>query len=110
MDRVADIVQDSFSPFNEIVKNYKTVTNIMDVHNSTLLTLNDVVSYIYRNPQSYQYNIIGDSLTTPFEDRFDNTVAGWAIDMNVAVGNPNDMCVINLNVDLAEGVPTDPCS
>ena len=109
MDRVVDIVQDSYSPFNNIVKDYKTITNIMDVHNSTLLTSNDIVSYIYRNPQSYQYNVIGDSLTTPFEDRFDNVVAGWSTDLNIAVGNPNDMCVISLNVDLAQGIPTDPC-
>jgi len=42
-------------------------------------------------------------LCTPFEERFQNLLAGWAVDMNIAVGNPQDMCVINLSTALAAG-------
>jgi hypothetical protein len=103
MDRVADIIPDSVGRLNTKTYDYKTITNIIDVHNSTLLTLNDVVSYIYRNPDAYQFSVIGSSLATPFEERFSNLLAGWAIDMNISVGNPQDMCVINLSPNLAEG-------
>jgi hypothetical protein len=103
MDRVVEVEDVSVGKFNEIAKTYRGYSNVIDVHNSTLLTINDVVSYIYRNPDAYQYSVIGSSLCTPFEERFQNLLAGWAIDMNIAVGNPNDMCVINLNNVLAAG-------
>ena len=103
MDRVVEVEDVSTGRFNEIVANYRGYSNVVDVHNSTLLTINDVVSYIYRNPDALDYNVIGSSLCTPFEERFQNLLAGWAIDMNIAVGNPQDMCVINLSTALAAG-------
>jgi len=103
MDRVADIIPDSVGSFNTKSYDYKGITNIVDVHNSCLLTLNDIISYIYRNPDSFQFSVIGSSLATPFEERFSNLLAGWAVDMNISVGNPQDMCVINLSTTLAEG-------
>jgi hypothetical protein len=103
MDRVVEVEDVSVGKFNEIYKDYRGYSNVNDVWNSSLLTINDVVSYIYRNPDAYQYNVIGSSLCTPFEERFQNLLAGWAIDMNIAVGNPNDMCVIDLSAALAAG-------
>jgi hypothetical protein len=103
MDRVVDVTDSSFGHYNYLLKNYKDVTNLIDVHNTSLSTLNDIVSYIYRNPDAYQYNVIGDSLATPFEERFNNLLAGWAIDMNISVGNTNPMCAISLNTNLANG-------
>lgn len=103
MDRVVEVEELSEGKLNTITKNYKGYSNVMDVYNSTLLTINDVISYIYRNPDAYQYNVIGSSLCTPFEERFQNLLAGWAVDMNIAVGNPNDMCVIDLSAALAAG-------
>jgi hypothetical protein len=103
MDRVVEVEDVSVGKFNTIEKDYRGYSNVSDVWNTSLLTINDVVSYIYRNPSSYQYNVIGSSLATPFEERFQNLLAGWAIDMNIAVGNPNDMCVINLSDILAAG-------
>jgi hypothetical protein len=103
MDRVVEVEDVSAGKFNTIEKDYRGYSNVSDVWNTSLLTINDVVSYIYRNPNAYQYNVIGSSLATPFEERFQNLLAGWAIDMNIAVGNPNDMCVINLSDILAAG-------
>jgi hypothetical protein len=103
MDRVNDITQDSAGPFNSITKNYKDVTNLLDVWNTSLMTINDITSYIYRNPDAYQYNVIGSSLATPFDERFDNVLAGWSIDMNISVGNTNPMCAISLSTSLANG-------
>jgi hypothetical protein len=103
MDRVQDITQDSAGPFNSITKNYKDVTNLLDVWNTSLMTINDITSYIYRNPDAYQYNVIGSSLATPFDERFDNVLAGWSIDMNISVGNTNPMCAIDLSTSLANG-------
>jgi len=103
MDRVVDVTDNSYGHYNYLLKNYKDVTNLIDVHNTSLSTLNDITSYIYRNPQSYQYNVIGDSLATPFEERFDNLLAGWAIDLNISVGNVNPMCAIEISDNQANG-------
>jgi hypothetical protein len=103
MDRVVDITPDSYGHYNYLIKNYKDVNNLIDVHNTSLSTINDIASYIYRNPDAYSYTITGGSLATPFEERFDNLLAGWAIDMNVSVGNVNPICAINLNSNLANG-------
>jgi hypothetical protein len=103
MDRVVDITDTSYGHYNYLVKNYKDVTNIADVHNTSLATINDIASYIYRNPDAYSYTITGGSLATPFEERFNNLLAGWAIDMNISVGNVNPMCAISLSDTKANG-------
>lgn len=103
MDRIDENIIQSTGSYNEYIRNYKDVGNTEDVYNSTLLTINDIISYVYRNPQAYQYNMIGSSLVTPFEERFSNLLVGWAADMNISVGNPNNMCVISLDSTLANG-------
>jgi hypothetical protein len=103
MDRVVDITDNSYGHYNYLVKNYKDVNNLIDVHNTSLSTINDIASYIYRNPDAYSYTITGASLATPFEERFDNLLAGFAIDMNISVGNVNPMCAISLSDTKANG-------
>jgi hypothetical protein len=103
MDRVVDITDESKGPYNTLTYNYARTNNLVDVHNTSLMTINDIISYIYRNPDAYQYNVIGASLVTPFEERFSNLVAGWAADINIAVGNTQPMCVISLSSNLAAG-------
>jgi hypothetical protein len=103
MDRVVEVEDVSVGSFNTIDKDYKGYSNVLDVWNTSLMTINDITSYIYRNPDAYQYNVIGASLATPFEERFQNLLAGWAIDMNISVGNTNPMCAISLSTDLANG-------
>lgn len=106
MDRVNDVQQNSYGHYNEFYKDWKGIDNSQDVWNTTLLTINDIVSYIYRNPQAYAYNIIGSTLCTPFEQRFDSFMWGWVADINMAVGNPQDMCVIDINDSQAQGNET----
>jgi hypothetical protein len=103
MDRVVEVEDVSVGNFNTIDKDYRGYSNVSDVWNTSLMTINDITSYIYRNPDAYQYNVVGSSLATPFEERFQNLLAGWAVDMNISVGNENPMCVISLTDNLAAG-------
>jgi hypothetical protein len=105
MDVVRNIQQvaDSTGNYNVLVEDYKTNTNIIDVHSSTLSTCNDIYSYIYRNPEALSYNIYGDVVVTPFDDRFDNALAGQAMAFRITVGNDNNICVVDLDVNLADG-------
>lgn len=107
MDRVVYVTDDSSGAYNTLLKNYKDVTNIDDVWNSTLLTLNDVISYIQRNPQALDYNVYVDTVCTPFQERFDNLLAGWQATINISVPNHSNMCVIDVtDVQAAGGTPS----
>jgi hypothetical protein len=103
MDRVMDIVPTSTGIYNTITKDFKTITNMIDVHNSTLLTSNDLLSYMYKNAQANQYTIVTDAVVTPFEERFVNLVAGWSTVIDITVPNYQDSCVLNLDINLANG-------
>jgi len=103
MDRVVEIDYNSTGSFNDLTYDYRMTSNIFDVHNTSLLTINDIISYIYRNPDALDYNVTTSTLVTPFEERFANLVAGMAADINITVGNPQPMCVINLSANQALG-------
>ena len=103
MDRVVEIDYDSTGPFNSLEYGYRMTSNIFDVHNTSLSTINDIISYIYRNPDAMDYNVTTSALVTPFEERFSNLVGGMAADMNITVGNTQPMCVINLSSNQAVG-------
>ena len=96
-------VADSTGNYNVTNESYKTNSNIIDVYSSTLSTCNDIYSYIYRNPEALSYNIYGDVVITPFDDRFDNALAGQAMAFRITVGNDNNICVVDLDVNLASG-------
>lgn len=103
MDRVVEVDYDSTGPYNSLEYDYRMTSNIFDVYNTSLSTVNDIVSYIYRNPDAMDYNVTTSALVTPFEERFSNLVAGMAAEVNITVGNTQPMCVISLSANQALG-------
>lgn len=103
MDLVTDITELSSGSFNSITKNYKGITNLLDVWNTSQSTLSDIVVYIQNNPQALDYNIETDVILTPFQQRFDNLLAGFGANLNIQVPyNPNN-CLFTLSDIQAEG-------
>lgn len=102
MDRVMEI-KNSEGPYNDFNYNFRGIDNLVDVHNSTLMALNDIISYVYRNPGAMDYNVTTSALVTPFEERFSNLLAGWAADINITVGNTQPICIIDLSSAQASG-------
>jgi hypothetical protein len=98
-DRVNEINGRSTGIGNDLFKDYKGVTNIVDVHNDTLLSLADIISYLRRNPDAFNYEILGDAILTPFEDRFSNLLAGWVAIFDVEVPYDGNICAINSTVN-----------
>jgi hypothetical protein len=104
MDRVEDTTKSSVGEFNQITKNYKTITNILDVWNTSMLTLSDIVVYIKNNAQPYQFNITTDVIMTPFQERFDNVLAGFSCAMSIEVPfNPSNCLFYNVTDAEADG-------
>jgi len=97
MDRVADTNNEGLiDELSTLQWDYRNLTNLNDVWNDTLSTLNDVISFIQRNEESNAYQIYEEITCTPFKDRFDNLLAGWAADMVVVMPNDKPACEITL--------------
>lgn len=104
MDRVQDILETSTGDFNTITKDYKTITNILDVWNTSMMTLGDIVVYIKNNAQPYEFNITSDVIMTPFQERFDNLLAGFSCTMSIEVPfNPSNCLFYNVTDAEANG-------
>ena len=104
MDRVQDILENSTGDFNRITKDYKTISNILDVWNTSMMTLGDIVVYIKNNAQPYQFNIDTDVIMTPFQERFDNILAGFSCAMSISVPfNPSNCLFYNVTDAEANG-------
>jgi hypothetical protein len=97
MDRIVNVTQESEGVYNSLLSNYRDVTNIHDVWNTSLLTINDIVAYITRNAQADNFMIETDSICTPFQDRFNNGLAGWSCVMNVLVPNDVNACLFAIS-------------
>ena len=98
MDRVIDTNNlGEVDEYSTIEWNYRGIDNLNDVWNDTISTLNDIISFIQRNEETNAYQIYDDVTCTPFKDRFDNLLAGWAAEINIVVPNDKPACEITLN-------------
>lgn len=96
LDRVGAITPESSGSLNSLEKDYKGIDNSIDVWNTSFETINDVFSYIKRNPDAMDYEIVDDAVCVPFKDRFQNLLCGWGADFSITVGNQNNICTINI--------------
>ena len=103
LDRTMEIIPLSNGSFNQITKNYKTVTNTHDVWNSGLLAINDIVAYCMRNAQAQNFIITTDAIATPFEQSYDNVLAGWSVNMTIQVPNDVNACYFTITEQEAQG-------
>lgn len=103
MDRTMEVIPLSTGPYNQITKNYKTVTNLHDVWNTGLLAINDIVAYCMRNAQAQNFLITTDAIATPFQQSYDNVLAGWSVNMTVQVPNDVNACYFVITEQEAQG-------
>ena len=103
LDRTMEIIPLSTGDLNQITKNYKTVTNTHDVWNTGLLAINDIIAYITRNAQAQNFIITTDAIATPFEQSYDNILAGWSVNMTIQVPNNVNACSFVITDQEAEG-------
>ena len=68
-------------------------TNLQDVYNTQLLVVNDVVQSVRRGSLiDSKIQIIGEPSATPFQDRYENELAGWGIEIQVSMINDISIC------------------
>ena len=68
-------------------------TNLQDIYNTQLQVVNDVVQSVRRGSLfDSKIQIIGEPSATPFQDRYENELAGWGIEINLSMINDISIC------------------
>lgn len=69
--------------------------NLQDVYNTQLAVVNDLQSHLRRGDlfENNDMKISGGITAEPFQDRFENELAGWGVNMSIEMPNDNfDTC------------------
>lgn len=66
-------------------------SNTRDVYSDMLEVVKDFISYFTGSPE-LDWTINSDFTLTPFEERFDDTVAGWELDCTVEIMFNHSVC------------------
>lgn len=68
-------------------------TNLQDGYNTQLQVVNDVVQSVRRGSLfDSKIQIIGEPSATPFQDKYENELAGWGIEIQVSMINDISIC------------------
>lgn len=68
-------------------------SNIIDVYNTQLQVANYLISHLKRGDlYTDQFQLVGDPVCTPFKDRFEHELAGWAVTLSIEVPNNISVC------------------
>jgi hypothetical protein len=88
-----DLVDQTKEDLRDQVDPFKGVSDLQDIWNTQLQVCNRLVENLRRGDAfSENYQLTGAVTATPFKDRFENLLAGWAIDITVTVPNV-EICV-----------------
>ena len=78
---------------------YQGLDNKHDVFNTQLTVVNGLQSSLRRGDLfEDKYQLVSDASANQFEDRFENLLAGWSMDLTIEVANDN-MQLINATGD-----------
>ena len=67
--------------------------NLQDIMNTQLSVANDLFSALQRGSlETELYKINGDMVCNPFQDRFENLLAGWVLNLNIDIPNEQTIC------------------
>jgi hypothetical protein len=70
------------------------VDDVVDIHANTLGIINDLTSYTQKSVDGLEIN--NTISNEPFEDRFNNGLAGWASTFTLTVHNDRNRCLFDL--------------
>jgi hypothetical protein len=88
-----DLVDQTKEDLRDQVDPFKGVSDLQDIWNTQLQVCNRLVENLRRGDAfSQNYQITGGVNATPFKDRFENLLAGWAVDITITVPNV-EICV-----------------
>jgi len=93
-DKIKNRNNESGGAFNTQTIPFYGVDDTVDIHANTLAIINDLTSYTANGVDGFE--IISDILCEPFEDRFNNGLAGWVCTFTLTVHNDRNRCIFFL--------------
>jgi hypothetical protein len=93
-DKIKNLNNESDGRTNAQTIPFKGVDDLVDIHANTLAILNDLTSYTQRSVVGFEINELIEC--TPFEDRFNNGLAGWVSTFTLTAHNDKNRCLFFL--------------
>lgn len=93
-DKVKNKNNESTGVQNKQTLPFYKVDDTVDIHANTLSILNDLTSYTQRSVDGF--DIDGDIICEPFQDRFNNGLAGWVCTFDLVTHNDRNRCLFEL--------------
>ena len=77
----------------DTIDNFYGNDNLIDVLNTQMQVINDVVEQVRRGTlYNSQYQLTDNPSAEPMKDRFENEVAGWGISFTIDIPNGINIC------------------
>jgi hypothetical protein len=93
-DKIKNRNNESGGAFNTQTIPFFGVDDVVDIHANTLAIINDLTSFTQKSVNGLDIPDI--IINEPFEDRFNNGLAGWVSTFTVVVHNNRDRCLFPL--------------
>jgi hypothetical protein len=93
-DKIKNRNNESATSFNTQTIPFYGVDDTVDIHANTLAIINDLTSFTQKSVDGLDITDI--IINEPFEDRFNNGLAGWVSTFTVVVHNNRDRCLFPL--------------
>lgn len=93
-DKIKNLNDESAGRTNGQTIPFKGVDDLVDIHANTLSILNDLTAYTQRSVSGFEINSI--TSCTPFEDSFNNGLAGWVTTFTLTTHNDRNRCLFFL--------------
>jgi len=93
-DKIKNLNNESADRTNAQTIPFKGVDDVVDIHANTLSILNDLTAYTQRSVSGFEINTLTNCV--PFEDSFNNGLAGWVVTFTLTTHNDRDRCLFFL--------------
>jgi hypothetical protein len=93
-DKIKNLNNDSNGKTNSQTIPFKGIDDVVDIHANTLSILNDLTAYTQRSVSGFEINTLTNCV--PFEDSFNNGLAGWVVTFTLTTHNDRNRCLFFL--------------
>ncbi len=93
-DKIKNKNNENENEFNKQTIPFYGVDDVVDIQANTFAILNDLTSFTQKSVEAF--DITEDIILTPFQDRFNNGLAGWVCEFQLIAHNDRNRCLFNL--------------
>lgn len=93
-DKIKNKNNESVPRTNDMQVPFYDVDDVVDIHANMLSVVNDLVSYTQYSLHNFEIN--GTINNEPFEERFNNGLAGWVCSFTLSTHNDRPRCLYDL--------------